>query len=132
MFGTRQARYVDLLRELSLDEAQLSGEFRVEQSSAWDTLVLPHGTIEVELQGWLLVDGRPPDAVLADVGAGPVPLLARKSEQPRPWDTKDAANLFAGVSGKVSVAPDADVLRIEAYDRTAGVRAVRTTPIRRR
>jgi hypothetical protein len=78
----------------------------------------------------MLVDGRPADAVLAEAGAGWVPLLARQAASEASWSTRTAANLYAGVSGTVPIGRDATTITIEAYDRTEGVRATKAIPIR--
>jgi hypothetical protein len=132
VFRSRQARYVDMLRGMSLQSGQLSGELNFARRSILDAISLPQRRAEVSLHGWLLVDGRPADAVLVDGGEGWVPLMARRSSTHAAWTTRSPAYLYAGVSGQVLVPPQAVELTVEAYDRTEGRRASRTIPIHRR
>jgi hypothetical protein len=146
VLATRVARYVDALRGLTLRDAAPSGVLRLvppEDRSAkgrskrgkvkdepfWDDVRVDGA--EIELAGWLLVDGRPPDAVLADAGDGFRPLLCRRFTRNAAWQCRTPDNLYAGVSGTVAVSPDATAVVIEAYDRTAGTMATHRVTIRR-
>jgi hypothetical protein len=130
-FDQRVARYVELLRAMDLRGTAPTGQLRRKKTSIWDGLPLRRDIGEVPLSGWLLVDGRPADAVLAEAGAGWVPLLARRFATAAAGHAGTPDALYAGLSGTVPVAPDARELVVEAYDRRAGVRATHRIPIRR-
>jgi hypothetical protein len=132
LFAQRVAQYVDSLRSMSLDTAVPTGRFLSGKREVWDTVTRPKSATSISLRGWMLVDGRPPDAVLAEAGAGWVPLLSRQVASDASWSTRTAVNLYAGLQGTVPLAPDAKELTVEAYDRIAGVKATRTVPIRKR
>jgi hypothetical protein len=130
LFAQRVAQYVDALRAMSLDPAGVTGRLLDRKQRGWEEVARKKADTSIYLRGWLLVDGRPPDAVLAEAGAGWVPLLSRQVSSDASWSTRAAVNLYAGMQGTVPVAPDAKTLTVEAYDRIAGVKATKTVPIR--
>ncbi|MBV9951105.1 MAG: sulfotransferase family 2 domain-containing protein [Acidimicrobiia bacterium] len=132
LFAQRVTQYMDTLRAMSLDTAGVTGRLMSGRYRGWEELNRKTTDTEVNLRGWLLVNGRPPDAVLAEAGAGWVPLLSRQVSSDASWSTRTAVNLYAGMQGTVPLAPDAKELTVEAYDRIAGVKATKTVPIRRR
>jgi hypothetical protein len=89
------------------------------------------GDPSASVRGWLTVGGRPADAVLAEAGAGWVPLVCRKLAREVSWELRTPLGLRAGVGGVVPVAPGAEALTIEAYDRVEGRRARCSVPLRR-
>jgi hypothetical protein len=130
LFEQRVAQYVDTLREMSLAPGTPTGRLLSGKAQGWDEVTRKKSATTISLRGWLLVDGRPADAVLAEAGAGWVPLLSRQVNSDASWSTRTAVNLYAGMQGEVPVAPDAKTLTVEAYDRIAGVKATKTVPIR--
>jgi hypothetical protein len=132
LFAQRIAQYVDSLRAMSLDTGGVTGRLLSGKHRGWEEVTRKKADTAISLRGWLLVDGRPADAVLAEAGAGWVPLLSRQVNSDASWSTRTAVNLYAGMQGTVPVAPDAQTLTVEAYDRIAGVKATKTVPIRLR
>jgi hypothetical protein len=132
VFEGRAREYVERLRSMSLETGQASGTLEAGGTPAGDVVALPSSATEVRLEGWLLVDGRPADAVIARAGDGAwVPLLSRQVCNPAAWATRAPENLYSGVSGTIPMAAGAAVMSIEAFDRTEGRRATRTVELRR-
>ena len=83
------------------------------------------------ISGWVLLDGRPADAVLLFVGKQVIPLVPRIERSDAARGTHNLHNRTAGVLGTLRVPPDATEIHLVAVDRSRGLRSRRTLEVMR-
>ena len=122
LFERRVNRYVEMLMNLSLDEGCLEGSARPGPPGRPTDKVLPlePGAATFTFDGWALVDGHPPDAVLARIGGLTTPLCCRVSLRGVAIRTRNISNRYSGYIGTVDIPPDAETLELIAFDRARG------------
>jgi hypothetical protein len=112
------------------DQAPLRCLLRFRRQFVEHEIRLPaDGVSAARISGWVLLDGRPADAVLLFVGNQVTPLVPRVERSDAARATHDLHNQTAGVLGTLRVPPDATEIELVAFDRTRGLRSRRTLRI---
>ncbi len=131
LFQERVERYITALLELPLGEARLDWFLRSQVREVREVVYRRRRAKSAPLRGWVLVDGRPADAVLVRTASGVTPLCCRIASSNASRRTSSVANRNAGVVGRVRLPKGTQSLDVIAIDRTRGLRAERTFEVRR-
>jgi len=131
--GLLRERIDDFARALlytPAEQAPLRCRLRFRRQVVEHRITLPaDGVAAARISGWVLLDGRPADAVLLFVGNKVTPLVPRVERSDAARGTHDLHNRTAGVLGTLRVPPDATSIELIAVDRSRGLRSRRTFEI---
>ena len=130
LFARRVGDYTDALLGSPFDEGTLESELDANGTGpVGDVVRVQKDVAQVDLRGWVVVDGHPADAVLVQAGQETTPLCCRIFSPEAGQPTRDAGRRFAGVVGAVSIPPDVDTVELIAMDRTRKRRAQRAVDV---
>jgi hypothetical protein len=131
--GRLRERIDDFARALlytPADQAALRCRLRFRRQVVEHQIRLPADSVAAaRISGWVLLDGRPADAVLLFVGNHVTPLVPRVERSDAARGTHTLHNRTAGVLGTLRVPPDATSIELVAVDRSRGLRSRRTLEI---
>jgi hypothetical protein len=132
MLQSRMATYAESLLALPAEASTLTCELRVRGQRierGWQLPIAEAPT--ARCSGWVLVDGRPADAVLARVEGRVIPFVPRVERSEPARATREIDNAHSGVVATLSIPPRARSLEIIAFDRKRNLRACREIEITR-
>lgn len=129
LMRTRVRSYAETLLALPADGAELTCRLRFRGRYVEDHLEVPANDPRGRLSGWVLVDGRAPDAVLMRMGEHVIPLATGVERDDAARLTRDLHNRRAGVLRAIELPPDSGSIELIAIDRTRQVRAEKRIPV---
>lgn len=127
-FRARVATYVDAMLGLDFAETRLECELFSNGNPIDEIVRVPADRPTIRVAGWILVDGRPADAVIARYGAVTVPVAARIARPDAARRFRDPRNRHAGIFAHISLPSEADSLELIAFDRVRRLRASYEVP----
>lgn len=131
--GRLRERIDDYARALlytPAEQAPLRCRLRFRRQVVEHRITLPtDGVSAARISGWVLLDGRPADAVLLFVGNQVTPLVPRVERSDAARGTHNLHNRTAGVLGTLRVPADATEIELVAIDRSRGLRSRRTLEV---
>jgi hypothetical protein len=126
----RLDRFATTLLYTPAERAPMRCRLRFRRQHVEHEIRLPaEGVSAARVSGWVLLDGRPADAVVLQVGRQAIPLVPRVERSDAARGTHDLHNRTAGVLGTLRIPPDATQIELLAYDRSRGLRSRRTLEI---
>ena len=132
VLGERIDDFARALLYTPADQAPLRLRLRFRRQVVEHQIHLPaEGVSAARISGWVLLDGRPADAVLLFVGKQVIPLVPRIERSDAARGTHNLHNRTAGVLGTLRVPPDATEIHLVAVDRSRGLRSRRTLEVMR-
>ena len=128
-FAARCEHLTATLLGLPLADAAASGALRYLRREATDAVRRPKAGVRGRLSGWILVDGRAPDAVVVRAGDSVVPAVPRLHRDEGARLTGRASDRRAGFAATLALPADATTVEVIAFDRARGRRASLTVPV---